>query len=88
MISKMRFVVRKKGQGGFCDIAGNDVQRPVVYLVPVAYFRETIAGNLLPGLTTHSFDDYTGQHYAVNCELGAVGGRFGYSFSTGNPTSW
>lgn len=84
MIVKIRFVVRKKGQGGFCDIAGNSVDRPVVYLVPVTYFHETINGNLLPDLTTHSFDDYTGQHYAVNCELG----RFGYKFSTGNPTSW
>ena len=80
---KVRFVVRQAGHG-FCDIAGNPTQKPVVYLVPVEYFRSTISGNLKTGLTTHDFDDYTGQHYAVNAEFF----RGERTFRTGNPTSW
>jgi hypothetical protein len=83
-VEKTRFVVRRAGHG-FCDISGTPVAKPVVYLVPIDYFRSAISGKLAPGLTTHSFDDYFGQHFSVNCEAKSDGT---YLFSTGNPAKW
>ena len=81
---KVRFVVRRSGQG-FCDITGSPVEKPVVYLVPLDYFQTVVRPNLTAGLTIHSFDDFFGQHYAVRCELRSNANGV---LRTGNPTNW
>jgi hypothetical protein len=81
MTKPVTFVCRINGFGGFCDIAGSPVDRPTVYQVPARWYAESIAGKLAPGITTHSFDDWTGPMHAVI----ASGHGEAYRLTTGNP---
>jgi hypothetical protein len=81
------FVCRMAGIGGYVDISGQSTDRPVVYLVPVSWYKENIAGKLPAGMTTHSFDDYTGRTYAVNAEF-QFSDRKSYKYSTGNAVDY
>jgi len=57
--------------GGYCDITGTPQARPIVYLVPLAFFLEDVKGKLPAGVRTEDISDWTGDHHAVKtCSSG------------------
>ena len=77
------FVCRING-GEFCDIAGLPGRRPIVYQVPARWYTESIVGKLAPGVTTHSFHDWSGPVFAVS----ASGYGENYRLTTGHPVTY
>ena len=67
----MIFVLRNKQW--WCNIEGAETDGPVVYRVPVEFYRQQIAKHMPAGITTHGHHDYTGRCHFVNVSYRANG---------------
>ena len=69
----MEFIIftLRNEQGWWCNIEGAETGGPVVYRVPLAFYREHVSTRKPAGVTTHNHHDYSGPCHSIGVCYGA-----------------
>jgi hypothetical protein len=64
----MEFIIftLRNERGWWCNIEGAETGGPVVYRVPLSFYRQHVSQQKPAGITTHGHADYTGPCHAIN----------------------